>query len=147
MATSTAAAAPTTTVLGKRKATQLYIIHLSASDVDPDMNTDATTDLHTDVDAEASSRASDAAAGPSTSKNGRILGRRTAKTREKVYRCDLEGCDKAYTKPSRLAEHTRSHTGHVRTFSFFLFPFLAFVYFLLFFDFCDFPVIPGLSFC
>ncbi|ETW80462.1 putative transcription regulator [Heterobasidion irregulare TC 32-1] len=76
------------------------------------MNTDTTTDLHTDVDAEASSRASDAAAGPSTSKNGRILGRRTAKTREKVYRCDLEGCDKAYTKPSRLAEHTRSHTGH-----------------------------------
>ena len=52
MATSATAAAPTATVLGKRKATQLYIIHLSASDVDPDVNTDAT-DLHTDIDAEA----------------------------------------------------------------------------------------------
>ncbi|OBZ78722.1 Transcription factor IIIA [Grifola frondosa] len=27
------------------------------------------------------------------------------------YECTFEGCTKAYTKPSRLAEHQRSHTG------------------------------------
>ena len=117
MATSATAAAPTTTILGKRKATQSYIIHLSASDVDPDVNTDTNTHLHTDGDAE-SSYASDAAAGPSASKNGRPNARRTAMGGERAYRCAFEGCDKAYTKPSRLAEHARSHTGHVRSLSF-----------------------------
>ncbi|ETW83575.1 putative transcription regulator [Heterobasidion irregulare TC 32-1] len=111
MATSATAAAPTTTILGKRKATQSYIIHLSASDVDPDVNTDTNTHLHTDGDAE-SSYASDAAAGPSASKNGRQNARRTAMGGERAYRCVFEGCGKAYTKPSRLAEHARSHTGH-----------------------------------
>lgn len=33
---------------------------------------------------------------------------------ERPYRCTYEGCSKAYTKPSRLAEHERSHTGDVR---------------------------------
>jgi hypothetical protein len=32
---------------------------------------------------------------------------------EKRYACQYEGCDKAYTKPSRLAEHELSHTGEV----------------------------------
>ncbi|KXN87363.1 Transcription factor IIIA [Leucoagaricus sp. SymC.cos] len=30
---------------------------------------------------------------------------------KKRYQCTYEGCDKAYSKPSRLAEHERSHTG------------------------------------
>nr|XP_031860367.1 uncharacterized protein CI109_004255 [Kwoniella shandongensis]KAA5527439.1 hypothetical protein CI109_004255 [Kwoniella shandongensis] len=30
---------------------------------------------------------------------------------ERKYKCTYEGCDKAYTKPSRLAEHELSHTG------------------------------------
>ncbi|PCH33538.1 hypothetical protein WOLCODRAFT_112004 [Wolfiporia cocos MD-104 SS10] len=37
--------------------------------------------------------------------------RDVAKPRNKRYRCEFEGCEKAYTKPSRLAEHQRSHTG------------------------------------
>jgi hypothetical protein len=29
------------------------------------------------------------------------------------YKCTHDGCDKAYTKPSRLEEHERTHTGEV----------------------------------
>ncbi|KZT74734.1 hypothetical protein DAEQUDRAFT_700735 [Daedalea quercina L-15889] len=32
--------------------------------------------------------------------------------KNKRYACEFEGCDRAYSKPSRLAEHQRSHTGH-----------------------------------
>jgi general transcription factor IIIA len=32
---------------------------------------------------------------------------------KKRYSCTFEGCGKAYTKPSRLEEHERSHTGQV----------------------------------
>jgi len=32
---------------------------------------------------------------------------------KKHYHCTYEGCDKAYSKPSRLEEHERSHTGDV----------------------------------
>ncbi|KAF8517174.1 hypothetical protein BU17DRAFT_50145 [Hysterangium stoloniferum] len=31
--------------------------------------------------------------------------------KERPYRCTYENCSNAYTKPSRLAEHRRSHTG------------------------------------
>ena len=37
----------------------------------------------------------------------------TLKRREKRYKCSHEGCTKAYTKPCRLEEHERSHTGQV----------------------------------
>lgn len=33
--------------------------------------------------------------------------------RRKSYLCNWDGCDKAYTKPCRLEEHFRSHTGEV----------------------------------
>jgi len=38
---------------------------------------------------------------------------------KKRYKCTYPACDKAYTKPSRLEEHERSHTGQV---DFFLIP-------------------------
>jgi hypothetical protein len=38
---------------------------------------------------------------------------RSATPGERRYKCQYDGCDKAYTKPSRLAEHELSHTGEV----------------------------------
>lgn len=34
---------------------------------------------------------------------------------KKRYQCTYNGCNKAYSKPSRLVEHERSHTGEVST--------------------------------
>ncbi|KAF5388876.1 hypothetical protein D9757_005591 [Collybiopsis confluens] len=41
--------------------------------------------------------------------NGRLADGNT----KKRYQCTSAGCEKAYTKPSRLAEHMRSHTGEM----------------------------------
>ena len=51
---------------------------------------------------------------PSTSSRLPILinGTLLADTKKR-YHCAYEGCDKAYSKPSRLEEHERSHTGDV----------------------------------
>lgn len=38
---------------------------------------------------------------------------------KKCYQCSYKGCEKAYTKPSRLEEHERSHTGQVSFFYYF----------------------------
>lgn len=35
------------------------------------------------------------------------------KVKNKKYMCTHDGCMKAYTKPARLEEHLRSHTGEV----------------------------------
>ena len=43
---------------------------------------------------------------------------------EKSYICDFEGCMKAYTKPSRLIEHQRTHTGEVCSTKLFPFDYL-----------------------
>jgi len=37
----------------------------------------------------------------------------TARVRR--YRCNYTGCNKSYTKPARLREHERSHTGEAST--------------------------------
>jgi len=50
---------------------------------------------------------------PTPAKRPAISRSRSATPAEKRYKCQYEGCDKAYTKPSRLAEHELSHTGEV----------------------------------
>ncbi|KAJ3569593.1 hypothetical protein NP233_g4941 [Leucocoprinus birnbaumii] len=40
-----------------------------------------------------------------------IINGKLQKNTKKRYHCIHKGCDKAYSKPSRLAEHERSHTG------------------------------------
>jgi hypothetical protein len=32
---------------------------------------------------------------------------------KRIYKCTFNGCEKSYTKPSRLEEHERSHSGDV----------------------------------
>jgi hypothetical protein len=44
--------------------------------------------------------------------------KRSPRSTKKKYNCTFEGCEKAYTKPTRLEEHKRSHTGEVCTQSF-----------------------------
>jgi hypothetical protein len=50
-----------------------------------------------------------------STKNGApiIINGKLQSNTKKRYHCTHEGCDKAYSKPTRLAEHERSHTGEV----------------------------------
>jgi hypothetical protein len=45
--------------------------------------------------------------------NGRATKVEVIGGRAKNYRCTFKGCNKAYTRPVRLEEHLRSHTGEV----------------------------------
>ncbi|KDQ50548.1 hypothetical protein JAAARDRAFT_42006 [Jaapia argillacea MUCL 33604] len=95
----------TTTVLGKRKASPL-VLHLASSSsyapTDSEIESDDPRDAHVPPTA-APSRA---ASKPLIIVNGALV-----KDTKRRYQCSSEGCEKAYTKPSRLEEHERSHTG------------------------------------
>ncbi|KAJ7668494.1 hypothetical protein DFH06DRAFT_1181869 [Mycena polygramma] len=82
-------------VLGKRsRASSHYLLHL-ASSPEPCLS-------ESDLQPRAS-----------TSKNLPILvnGTLLSHSTKKRYQCTHTGCDKAYSKPSRLEEHERSHSG------------------------------------
>lgn len=86
------------TVLGKRKyrPTTDFVLRLASS---PEPG-------HTDSEYElASTSKSDIISKPILV-NGELVS-----YTKKRYRCTFTGCDKGYTKPSRLEEHERSHTG------------------------------------
>ncbi|CAA7261641.1 unnamed protein product [Cyclocybe aegerita] len=89
------------TVLGKRKTRQNdnLVLHLTSPEL-------SSTHLPDQSDSEPS--------GPRSSTSTRapllINGSLVAHTKKK-YQCTFNGCEKAYTKPSRLEEHERSHTG------------------------------------
>ncbi|KAJ7287319.1 transcription factor iiia [Mycena rebaudengoi] len=85
-------------VLGKRnRRPNQYVLHL-ASSPEPGAASDSDFEPLTQV--------------ASTSKSLPILinGTLVASTKKR-YQCTHPGCDKAYTKPSRLEEHERSHSG------------------------------------
>ncbi|KAF8629851.1 hypothetical protein AX15_003213 [Amanita polypyramis BW_CC] len=83
----------TAPVLGKRKTQKEYIIHL-ASSPEPSAN---DTDYE---NIENQPRPKPMLV------NGALVG-----GTKKRYKCTFLGCEKAYTKPSRLSEHERTHTG------------------------------------
>lgn len=89
------------TVLGKRKASgrkTALVLHL-ASSPEP-------THILSESD--------DSYQPPATSSTPPILinGRLVPSTKRR-YKCTYDSCEKAYTKPSRLIEHERTHTGDV----------------------------------
>jgi uncharacterized Zn-finger protein len=95
----------TATVLGKRKTddTHVGVIHL-ASSPEPSFSE------HSDFEQPATGAPSSGSSRKPILVNGKLV----ANTKRR-YQCTHSGCDKAYTKPSRLAEHERTHTGEVRS--------------------------------
>ena len=83
----------TSTVLGKRKETRL-VLHLQS---DP-QNSDSE---YADEEKEKKSN-------KLIIVNGQLV-----LNTKKIYQCTYQGCKNTYTKPSRLQEHERSHTGNV----------------------------------
>ncbi|KAI0639277.1 hypothetical protein C8Q77DRAFT_1080385 [Trametes polyzona] len=86
----------TTVTLGKRKHRSSLVIHLSSPS--PSCDNDPT---YTESEYDPGQQSDAPPPAPRA---------RTPK-KEKRYTCSYEGCTKSYTKPSRLAEHERSHTG------------------------------------
>ncbi|KAI0757128.1 hypothetical protein C8Q80DRAFT_1132121 [Daedaleopsis nitida] len=97
MATFSEPSSSTSTItLRKRKHRDPLVIHLSSPS--PSCDNDP---VHTESEYDAG-QASDAS----------VAARRARTSRHsKRYVCGFDGCGKAYSKPSRLAEHERSHTG------------------------------------
>ncbi|KAJ3733838.1 hypothetical protein DFJ43DRAFT_994538 [Lentinula guzmanii] len=85
-------------VLGKRKKSASkskgYILHLNSS---PEPQTGLSESEHEPVS--------------SSKKPVLVNGQSVEGNAKKRYYCTVEGCGKAYSKPSRLEEHSRSHTG------------------------------------
>ncbi|KAF8972906.1 hypothetical protein BDZ97DRAFT_1649233 [Flammula alnicola] len=90
------------TVLGKRKATRqidTLVLHLSPTPT-------SETPLPDQSDCESSGQQASTSKGLPIIINGQLV-----EDTKRRYRCMFKGCEKAYTKPSRLEEHERSHTG------------------------------------
>ncbi|OSD06096.1 hypothetical protein PYCCODRAFT_1405021 [Trametes coccinea BRFM310] len=86
----------TALTLRKRKHRDSLVIHLSSPS--PSCENDPT---YTESEYDPGQTSDAPAAAPHA----------TTPERQKRYACTFEGCTKAYSKPSRLAEHERSHTG------------------------------------
>ena len=100
----------TTTVLGKRKTrvtSATLLLQLSATDSNHDHSDVSWQEPESDVELPQT---------PLRSKqksefvlvNGSLV-----KNAKKKYHCTFPGCEKSYSKPCRLEEHERSHTGEV----------------------------------
>ncbi len=95
-------ASSSTVTLRKRKHRDSLVIHLSSPS--PSCENDPE---HAESEYDTG-QASD---------TGAVTHGYSASSAKKRYACTYEGCTRAYAKPSRLAEHERSHTGDVRLFA------------------------------
>ena len=110
MADCATASSSTTVVLRKRKrASSPLVLRISSSPAPTSHSESEYEPQHSPISPVVSITLD---AGPS----------RAPIARKKKYTCDFEGCHKAYSKPARLAEHQRSHTGDVRPSSIFFMP-------------------------
>ena len=102
----------TTTILGKRKSRatpQALLLQLSASDSNYEYEQD-------DGSFQEPEPSTDLPQTPPSTK-GRfelvMINGSLVKNTKKKYHCTFPGCEKSYSKPCRLEEHERSHTGEV----------------------------------
>ena len=98
------------TILGKRKATgheENLVVHLSSGH--------ARSTPYTSQDEPSESDFNYSSTRVKLKTHIIVNGSLVSNTK-KCYQCTYKGCEKAYTKPSRLEEHERSHTGHVSLF-------------------------------
>ncbi|EIM87837.1 uncharacterized protein STEHIDRAFT_120110 [Stereum hirsutum FP-91666 SS1] len=93
------------TVLGKRKTRDSLVLHLSAT-------SDTASDSEYAPSASPVLDTGKPIAGPSRTRVPNLVnGNFVPPGTERRYQCTFDGCGKAYSKPSRLEEHERSHTG------------------------------------
>lgn len=100
----------TTTVLGKRttRATPAtLLLQLSASDSNRELSDVSWQELGSDVELPQTPLR------PRQKSEFVLVNGSLVKNAKKKYHCTFSGCKKSYTKPCRLEEHERSHTGEV----------------------------------
>ena len=110
----------TTTVLGKRTARArssniteaqdtpaTLFLQLSASDSNHEQSDVSWQELESDVEPPQTPLGSRQKSGLALVDGSLVKGAK------KQYRCTFSGCEKSYSKPCRLEEHERSHTGEV----------------------------------
>ena len=99
----------TTTVLGKRTRVASETLHLQLS---------ASESNHEQSDVSWQEPESETES-PQTLLNSKqtsefvLVNGSLVKNAKKKYHCTFSGCEKSYSKPCRLEEHERSHTGEV----------------------------------
>ena len=101
----------TTTVLGKRKnrvASETLLLQLSASESNHEQSDASWQDPGSETESPQTSRTSNKKS-EFVLVNGSLV-----KNAKRKYHCTFSGCEKSYSKPCRLEEHERSHTGEVR---------------------------------
>lgn len=119
---SSPGASSSAVVLGKRRERSvsdpnLVLLLSGGSDVDTDSASHYSPSDYTGPDSApaVSGNTKDVIASkPSRNSELVLINGRLIKSGKRLYCCTFEGCGKSYTKPVRLEEHERTHTGEVR---------------------------------